>query len=370
MKKQLFYFLVFTFSAFVFSSCNPPKTEEKKVINIACNLPLTGDLSTYGEAVHNGTILALTDLRKKLENDSIILSFDFKDNQGLPKLAQNILQQQLLKKPDIYVSGVQPQTMSIIDQISKKDIPHFVWVYSPFICEEYSNTFRTWLNFKEEAKHYIQFVKNKNPKKILIIFVNLTITNTEFNDIIVPKLKDLGYNDFFIESYSIEKTDFKDLAAKAKDYSPDVMLINGFKGQMINIIKSFRSYSLIDSSNTMCSFDLLDAAEELSPEQLDGLRVTAPYYVYSKSDTLVKWKHNYTNMFKKQPLYTDAYAYDMTLAIYQAAKRAQNSNQLATELLAVDTIGITGKIKFDRFGDLQLTLKTCYFEDGELLILQ
>lgn len=351
--------------------CNQNKPTVSKELKIACNLPLTGDLATYGVSVRDGVNFALDDLKDSLKNNSTELNFDFQDNQGLPKNTVSIYQSQLLNNPNIYLSGVSPQTQSIIDQVTAKGLPHFVYVYAANFCEKYRNTFRTWLNFNAEAQHYIDYAKLKTPKKVAIFYVNIEVCQFEFDSLVVPALHAMGMKDVMVEAYDIQSSDFKNLASKTKNFKPDLILLNGFKGQMIQLIKDFRSYNLINNGNTMCSYDLLDAAPELSNQQLEGLRYTVPYFIINQDQPTIKeWRDKFRKKYNREPLYTDAYAYDMTYAIYDASEKLSEpftNDKIVSALLQTQFDGITGPFKFTNKGDLILSLQTCYYKDGKLI---
>lgn len=351
--------------------CQSSQTDtDALTIDIACNLPLTGELATYGVSVRDGTNFALEDLSDSLKSHNITLDFDFQDNTGLAKHSVSIYQKQALNEPDIYESGVSPQTMSIIDMVSKNEIPHFAWVYAPYICDIYPNTFRTWLDFKEETDHYLKYAKHRQPKKVAIAYVNIEVCQTEFDSMVAPGLKAMGIDDIMIERYDITTSDFKTLATKVKDYNPDLILLNGFKDHMIQLIKDFRTYDLIKNGNTMCSYDLLDAAPELRNELLEGLRYTVPYFIMHQDDPRIQnWRKRFKEKHNREALYTDAYAYDKTLAIYHASKRLDEPiehGEMVKALLKAEFEGITGPFKFEQNGDLLLNLEIGYYEDGKL----
>ncbi|MEX0813707.1 MAG: ABC transporter substrate-binding protein [Chitinophagales bacterium] len=355
----------------IFSGCQSSKTDtDNLTVEIACNLPLTGELATYGTSVRDGSNLAIDDLSDSLKTNKLVLNFDFQDNGGLAKNAVSIYQKQILNEPHIYESGVSPQTMAVIDLVSETKIPHFVWVYAPYINDKYPNTFRAWLDFKEETEYYLKYAKHRQPKKVAIVYVNIEVCQTEFDSIVAPGLKSQGINDIMIERYDITTSDFKTLASKVKDYNPDLILLNGFKDHMIQLIKDFRTYNLIKNGNTICSYDLLDAAPELSNDLLEGLRYTVPYFIMHQDDPKIKeWRKRFKEKFNREPLYTDAYAYDKTLAIYYASKNLDkpfNYDEMTKALLKSEFDGITGPFKFEQNGDLLLNLEIGYYENGIL----
>src|ERR1700691_1477351 len=79
------------------------KTQNTKLIKIAANLPLTGNLSTYGAAIRDGATLALEDL-KQTDPNGPLLVVDWQDNAGNPKSTVSVLQRQFIEAPDIYMS--------------------------------------------------------------------------------------------------------------------------------------------------------------------------------------------------------------------------------------------------------------------------
>jgi len=366
MFKRLFFVVVSALlvSSFILS-CSQQKFNE---VHIACNLPLTGDLATYGEAVRDGVTMALDDISTK---NGPSLKFDWQDNAGQPKAAVNILKKQLLKRVDIYISGVKPQTMAIIDQISAKKIPHFVWIFDAFVCRDYVNTFRTWVSYKIEPIYYLKYVNKVKPKKIAIVYVNLPHAEEEFKKILIPELNKIGINDIFLETYPWTKKDYKDIAAKVKEFGPDLIILNGFKATIIGLIKSLRESNQIKDGNTIVTYDMLDAAEELPADVIEGIRAIVPIFnIQQENELLNEWKEKFERKFKRKPRYTDAYAYDMAMIIYDAAKRLRlpaDHQQWAEALKSTKLDGITGPLEFDNDGDLKISLEIGVYRNGKLL---
>jgi ABC-type branched-subunit amino acid transport system substrate-binding protein len=336
--------------------------KEKESVRIAFNIPLTGELATYGTAIRDGSLFAVDNI---YSNDSTIkIICDFQDNASTPKNAVNIFLKQKNESPNVYVSGVKPQTMSIIDQVETLNIPHFTWIFDAFVTEKYKNAFRTWVNYKMEPTKILEYVDRVKAKKIAITYVQLPHTEEEYLDIIIPELKkrDIEYT---VEKYNIEKGDFKDIATKFKVYNPDLMIINGFKANLIPLVRNFREYSLFNGSNALFTFDLLDASEELSADLLEGLKLVSPQFE-TREDNL-QWKDSFKNKFYREPRYTDAYAYDMIFAIYTAYKQSNNKEEFINNLLSVNFKGITGDVTFDSSGDMVVSLDIAGYKNGRLV---
>ena len=362
MKKYSLFFVAVVLAAsmgVLSSGCKGKK--EKDTISIAFNLPLSGELATYGVAIRDGVLFAIENISK---NDSITkFRSDFQDNAGTPRNAVNIFLKQKRRNPDVYVSGVKPQTMSIIDQVETLNIPHFTWIFDAFVTERYQNVFRTWVNYKMESEKILEYVDRVDAKKVAITFVQLPHTEEQYLEIIIPELEKRNI-EYVVERYNIEKGDFRDIATRFRAFTPDLMLINGFKANLIPLVRNFREYALFEDGNALFTFDLLDASEELSNELLEGLKLVVPQFETREDN--VQWKNSFRSSFNREPRYTDAYAYDMLFAIYEAYKRSGNTSNIQSNLLSMDFEGITGNVKFDKSGDLIVSLDIATYKNGKL----
>jgi hypothetical protein len=92
-------------------------------------------------------------------------SVDRQDNAGEARSAVSIMQKQIIGSPDIYISGVNPQTMAIKDQVGSRAIPLWVWIFDSDINanSKVKNNFRTYLNFKVEPPLLFEYAKRKKP---------------------------------------------------------------------------------------------------------------------------------------------------------------------------------------------------------------
>ena len=342
-------------------------SETGKTVNIAGNVPMTGDLSTYGASIRDGSMLAKENLEDQY---SIDLIFSWQDNSSQAKNAVNAMKKQFLQPVDIYVSGVKPQTMAIIDQVEKKDVIHFAYLFDAFICEDYENIFRTWFNYRDESELYLNYVDKINPTRVAIIYVNFPHAEEEFQKLVIPQLKKRGISDIYVEAYDWKKKDYKDIASKTKEFGPDLIMINGFKNTIIGIIQAFRSYDLIKDGNTIGTIDVLDAAEELSAQTLEGIRVIAPTFnTRSDQRKIAEWRKHFYNKHGREPRYSDAYGYDMVNIIYDAAEKLELPAEMSEwkdALLDTDMEGITGHLEFDQYGDLKLSLEIGVYRNGKL----
>lgn len=325
-------------------------------VRIACNVPITGDLATYGESIRDGMLLAKDDLAAM--DSSFVLSLDIQDNASDATSAKTIFSGQERRGNDIYVSGVKPQTMSIIDDVEKLNIPHFTWIFDAYVTQRYPNAYRCWVNYRVEAEYIKRFVQEKESKKIAIVYVQLPHTDELVDDILVPFFKDHGIQ-YYLEPYNADKNDFKDIAAKVRQYGIDALYVNGFKNNLIGIAKAFEEYGINTSCDNLYTYDFMDAKDDLSEEIVSHVNYIVPSYEVETSPAKEAWRKRFVSKFHRQPRYTDAYAYDMVFAIYYAHLKG-----IAIQEVSFD--GITGHVDFDDSGDIETTLFIINYTGNDL----
>lgn len=365
-KKWIWIVLAILLVGGVFLWNKNKDTSNKEVVRIGINIPMTGSLSTYGKAIRDGVLLAYDELDGKANNIELYME----DNKSEAKNSAIILKKHLINPISIYVSGVKPQTMSIIEEVSSKEIPHFVWIFDAFITNQ-PNVYRTWVNYKIEPLYYFKYIEKVQPKRIALTYVQLPHTDEEFKQIIEPYLKENNY-EYMIEPYQLGTNDVKSIGAKMKSFKPDLIILNGFKDDLIAMVKHFKEIGLSNSEgNTICTYDFLDASEDLSASIKVGIRFIAPEFVSTSTTTQQDWTERFKEKFNRNPRYTDAYAYDMFNLIFQASKKVQdfsNAKEWEAALKSINTDGITGKLMLDASGDLEPSIDVVYYQNDKLVV--
>ncbi len=344
-------------------------------VRVAANLTLSGPLATYGQAAQRGAEMAAEDLRKSDLNGPGF-EFDWQDNTGSPQTAVTIMQRQYLNPPDVYTSGVAPQSAAIRKQISARGTPHFLWVFEIRMNEGTTNNLRTWVNFKIEPELYLAYIDKYKPKRSALVYPNVEVYSAEVNTLIVPGLQKRGIKDdnLFVESYPFETSDFKAIVSKIVSFKPDLLILQGYQTHMIGLVRALRPLGLIKEGNTLANYDMMDASVILGPDEVEGIHVTAPYFVTRPDRTETsQWRARFTAKYDRPPLYTDAFAYDMVTIIHDAAKRLQlpaTPEQWVAALRKTDIPGITGPLKFDDDGSLITPIELGVFRKGKLVPLE
>lgn len=345
-------------------------TNEQTTIKIACNLPMTGDISVYGESVKHGYDMALEKYLPELRKNGINLVLDYQDNKGEGKNAVSIYQKQQFAGFDIYVSGITQQTFAIKRMVDKTEKPHYIWSFYPLNLSSKEKLLRTWVDY--DAAPFIDFLnRKKDISRVACIYQNASSSQELFNKNFIPKIKD-RYNVIFNESYDLSCTNFKDIVVKLKNQKPDVVFVSGFKGHIIQLVKEFNNTRLKDNSLIVFTFDLLDAMDEMSSEQLDKLIAFVPNYCISPSGKYDDFAKKYFAKYHKAPNYTVTYAFDGMSQLCETilTRGTVSAGNLLDAIKKKSISGITGSVQFSDSGTFKNSMRLGMIKKGKFIIYE
>lgn len=365
MKIKIFAIATLFFTV-IFISC---KQHESDQIRIACNLPMTGNFSLYGESIRDGILMAAEDLKDSCSVYNINIKYDFQDNTGDSKSAVTIYRKQELSGYDVYVSGITQQTASIIPMQSLSKKPHFIWSYVPLILSAKDNLYRTWVDYPQEAKYFLKYLDNNDKfKRIACVYPNAESAQTLFNELFIPNLSkgiDVVYN----ESFDTSTSDFKNIILKIKSTNPDVIFINGWDNHLALLIKELDVNNMKKNGNLMFTFDLMDAQNKISSQLMEGLIANLPASEVYVSEKRKIWEERFEKIYNKKPNYTNAYAYDFACIMFNVAKNNRGINKKTLESLGNNIQGVTGMLKISSDGMLLGEYTTCIYQNGKFVPL-
>lgn len=363
MKKLLFFFSIITL---VICGC---KNESSDTIKVACNFPMSGDLSFYGQYLQDGITMAMEELKDSMESQGITIDYDYEDNHSTTKDAVTAFNKQRMNDFDVYASCCTAQSMAIQDLVDQTKKPHFIWSFYPLSLEPDDNIYRVWIDMAYEGDCFVKYIEQKRPKTVAFVYQNLSSTNEQFNKRIGPAVEKFGVKVIYNESYDTGKKDFKDIITKLSTLKPDMYILYGFQNQLVEIIKNLNTYRLKKDGNILCSFDFLDVQNILDAKLLDGIVTNIPRFIIDDNARIMKWKSDFEKKFNRKPLFTDAYAYDFAYIMYDAAKDLKKvpGETINEAFNKVNRSGISGPLSFDSTGQIKNNIVTCIFKDGDFV---
>jgi ABC-type branched-subunit amino acid transport system substrate-binding protein len=211
------------------------------------------------------------------------------------------------------------------------------------------------------------YIIRRKARKVAVAYVNLPHSEEAVKKLLVPSLEARGVKTYeFL--YPIDTKSFKDLALKMKNTQADIFVLNGFQNHLVFLVRALREQGLTVNQDILGSYDMIDAAQVLSSKETEKIRVIAPsFMVRPYTNRYSQWRDDFRDHFKKEPLYTHAYAYDLALLLGKLATLANDktsSSELVELFDKVLTEGITGPLSFDQNGNIQTKVEVGRFESG------
>lgn len=325
-------------------------------VKVAVSVPLSGPVAAFSGEYGNGLRMGVEDGCRERGLDPAVFDLDVQDNAGSPPQAVSILEKQRLRGFDAYVSGTSDMSNAIAKELDVAPVPHLLVSFDAFMTGKGSNRMRILPHYKIEGPMYVKYARSRGAKRVFSITLNNSAIQEEFDQLIDPDLKRDGVvlqREVFDWGFS----DYRTLALKARDFKPDLILINGFSVHILPSIQALRSLGLVGDGNVLCVMDFLDLLYNETPKgELAGVVSIAPTFeIPGRAPKREEWAGRYKARFNKVPNYVPAFAYDTGRLFVEAyAKDKKVSKEALKGVLPYD--GVAGPISVDGDGDYNAPL--------------
>lgn len=373
MKR--FTVLLLTVAMLLTLAVLPASAESKGTIKLGGLAPLTGNYAEYGKGFQIGWQMAIDEINANGGANGYQLSIDVKDTQGDP-VVSSTMATSFAEDEDImailgdFSSGACKANAPIVDrygivQLSPTASAPDYAAMSPFCFS---------IMGRQDAE--APFLATYLLKKYLGV-TNVAVLRVD---------SDWGmaaYNNFKTqadieglvvteEKYKSDETDFSSIITKAKAANPDVLVVMD-QGMPVSAI-----FNAADSAGwDIKHVSLGPGTSEQVLNQLinpNNLIVTSPFFFNPEDVTLTAWKDRFSELSGFQPTVHPACAYDTAYLIKGAIEAIGDGeitrDAIRNELQNVEMTGLTGRIKFEEFGDITREYMICGVVDGAWKVLE
>ncbi len=324
-------------------------------VRVAINLPLSGPIAAFMGPYPDALRMGLEDGFAKAGRPLNSFELNVQDNAGSPSQAVAVVQQQLARGFDAYVSGSSEMCTAVLPFVTSTGVPHFLIAFDAYMTSKCANCLRILPSYKSEGPEWVEYVKRRGAKRVALLTLNNAPIEEEFNRIVEPGLKALG-TQFMRERFEWTGSDYRTLALKVQKYKPDAILVNGYSVHLYPIVSALRSLGLVHAENVLVGLDFDDLLYNGTPKQdLEGVAFVAPLFEVASSAQLRQWKQRFEDRFHKRATWVAAYAYDTGFALATASLGKPKVSK--TDIRAVLPFdGVAGRIALDVDGDSESTI--------------
>jgi ABC-type branched-subunit amino acid transport system substrate-binding protein len=240
---------------------------------------------------------------------------------------------------------------AIAKDLDSSPAPHLLVSFDAFLTSKGNNRLRILPHYKIDGPMYPKYAKMRGAKRAYSILLNNSAMLEEFDVLVDPELKKMGI-EFKREIIDWGFADYRSLAAKIKEFKPDLIFINSFAVHILPMVQALRSLDMVADGNVLCVMDFLDLLYNNTPKnEIAGVVSIAPSFeIPGEAPGRGAWSARYKERFKVTPNYVPAFAYDTGRLFVQAYAKQKSVSKAALKS-QLPYAGVAGTIQVDDDGD-------------------
>jgi branched-chain amino acid transport system substrate-binding protein len=376
-KRSARVLLMIAIVAAAFYACRARTTEKASPASAAPSSvvigwmgPLTGDAAPYGQAIRNGGLLALAQAKERVPGKGTAIQVLFEDDQAQPALGRTVFRSLLarIKTPVIVQAAGSSVMLANIPEAEKQKVVYISpSCSSDKIRDGGDFIFRTWPSDAYQAEFLAKVVRERlKARRAATFYINNDYGSglaTAFN----ATFKSLGGDVVLSEPLQPAGTDFRAQLLRLRNVTADVVFTPVHALEAARLIRQARELGLkqqIVADAVLYSPDFLKAAGSAA----NGMLISNLAWKPSSSSSGGAFSAAYRARFREDPDIYAAAGYDNMRIILQALAKSVNYSAPAIRdaLYGVkDFDGVTGRISFDRNGEVHLPYELNQVIDGK-----
>jgi branched-chain amino acid transport system substrate-binding protein len=356
------------------TSCNSVN-QDKEVIKIGVIAPLTGAAESFGKSMQNGILL----LKDSVNSNGGILGhsidFIFEDDKLSAKDGVNAFNKlvNIDKTQAIIGSAASGISLALLPLANTNKI---VMISSISTADDLKGDEGDYFfrvvppNYKQGQTAVKFIIEDLNFEKIALVYANDDY-GLSFAESIEQNLQNAKVSLVYKNAYNPGITDFKNILTQIKKTSPEVVIIAGIIPETAIIQRQAKEINL------NCVFISGDGSYSPDLFKLGGSAVDGSYYTTMTlpEDTVTSFAsfvRAYNSKYDEKPDMWAAYSFDAALTLISAIKEAEQyeGTKIKEALYKADIPGVTGRITFDVFGEIEREYSIFEAKEGEFTLLK
>ncbi len=282
-------------------------SRKSETLKVGVILPLTGDLGFVGEFMRNSMLLDSTNVKYIIE--------DCQSKPSQATMAANKLINQ--DKVSYVVSTLSFLSEAVNPVCESKNIPHFILSFSPTLVDK-SNIIQPFVSTRLEAEKFVDYISSHQFHKVAFLRHQEPDATYGFENIIEPKLKEMGVEIIDVPFNNTTIKDFKPEILKIKQTEPELMVIQSLAYNIPNIVSAIKTYDI--TIPVLGDVNFLDIQDIQTMELVEGIPFVGIQSVLTPN--YKEFKRKYVAKYNINPFALGSFAYDLGLYLRQIPAHA------------------------------------------------
>lgn len=337
MYSRLLYLIALLITISPTNFCLAEKNTSQ-ALKLGINIPLSGEVAEFGNAVKNGLEMARIENTKELSD----ILFFYEDNayDGKKSISAFNKLRDFNNVDLIFIWGDTP-SLAVAAVAERNKLPLIAVLTDPTLVRKMNYVIRFLNSYDQYAKALQEHLREKGYKKIAMLFIDIPYYRNSI-EALKARLKE-GEEIKLIDSYVLGDSDFKTSLLKIKSGKYDAMGIYLASGQIETVYRQAKSIAL-----NIPTFGADDFESKTLIKNTKGAMEDAFYAMNIVKD---EFKKRYLKLYKNNSHIgygANAYQFALTLAkIKKSLKKDYTSDDIINAFKKFSkTDGVTGSYYF------------------------
>lgn len=357
----------------IFGGCEQQESSdaEEEKIKIGAVLPLTGDVSSFGQSSKNALEMLVEETN---QNGGVLgkkIKIIYKDDKNKPENAVKELEKLINDEKIVAVIGSATSECSIAmgSIATKNKIPMITATATdPKVTEEGGEyVYRACFNDAFQGNILAQYVsKDLNKKTAAVIYDAENGYSKNLAENFKSSFEKAGGKIVAFENYLTGEQDFSNQLEKVKQGNPEVLLLPNYYNSVGKIACKAKLEGI---KSILIGGDGWDSSELLKTRGkfVDGAFFSNHYSAGDACPELVEFNKAYNEKYHKVSDASSALAYDACKILLKAMEKAESTegDKIKNEIKKTEISAVSGKIKFNGGRDPIKSVVITKIENGE-----
>lgn len=339
--------------------------------------PITGENSSYGQAVNNGAELAFEEINEAGGINGMKVKFEFQDDECDNEKAVNAYNALKDKGAKILLGATTSGcTLAVAEKTVEDNMFQITPSGSAVECVANPNAFRICFNDHNQGTASATYIaQNKIASKIAVIYDSSDVYSSGIYEKFIAEAKNQSLEIVTEQSFTKDtNTDFSVQLQKVKESGAELVFLPIYYQAAAKILSQADKAGLDVKWFGCDGLDSLISQLKDEAALADGVMLLTPFVADAKDEKTQKFVKAYEEKYKETPNQFAADAYDAAYTIKAALEKAEIKdgtmsmsdicNKMKEAMVQIEVEGVTGTMTWTADGEPTKEPKGMVIKDG------
>lgn len=282
------------------------KRAPDQVFRIGVILPETGVLAEMGQFERRAMELAERGLHEKGEGIKLTFEDGRGDNKSAAAAATKLIEVDGVNLLIVSTTGAAQTAQPIAD---RHQVPMLAFAMASDIAPKSPTTVRFYIGIEEESRALVEALKHlPRDTRLGVLHANVSVWPVAIETIYRPFFREHFSREPVVEQYDFKSKDFRPQLTKLKVEGVTSLVLLGYGFEYPEMFRQISELGIRERLKLYGGWGFLYSG--LPADQLEGIHVAGPEYVFAKPTTGEQFERLYSSAFGTTPNFDAAFAYE------------------------------------------------------------